>query len=344
MNNLHGAQNHSQPTAIRLTLPATSANLGPGFDAIGLALSMHLSVEAHAAPAFTINATGRNADLCATLERNLILDTYRTVLLNHNRSITPLKLTIHNEIPLGAGCGSSAAALLAGVALADHFGHLNLGDQGIVAEASRLEGHPDNVAACWYGGFTVSTQTPLSLSSTEGAGGFSPLKTAPEKGALAPGLSAIPTVEAATFPGNPAWELVLALQPTSLATKEARALLPDTYTRADAVFNIQRASLLVAAFAQNRLDLLRTATQDRIHQPYRITACPLLAQLLPLATEPEIASVSLSGAGPSVLIFLAESTTFLEAETRLRQLLSPEVELLSLRIASGATKTLLTTP
>jgi len=299
--------------AIRLTLPATSANLGPGFDAIGLALSMHLSVEAHAAPAFTINATGRNADLCATLERNLILDTYRTVLLNHNRSIAPLKLTIHNEIPLGAGCGSSAAALLAGVALADHFGHLNLGDQGIVAEASRLEGHPDNVAACWYGGFTTSVQTAED-------------------------------VEVATFSGNPAWELVLALQPTSLATKEARALLPDTYTRADAVFNIQRASLLVAAFAQNRLDLLRTATQDRIHQPYRTTACPLLAQLLPLATEPEIASVSLSGAGPSVLIFLAESTTFLEAETRLRQLLSPEVELISLRIASGATKALLATP
>ena len=299
--------------AVRLTLPATSANLGPGFDAAGLALSMHLSVEAHAAPAFTINATGRNADLCATLERNLILETYRTILLNHHRSITPLKLTIHNEIPLGAGCGSSAAALLAGVALANHFGHLNLGDQGIVAEASRLEGHPDNVAACWYGGFTTTVQTAE-------------------------------TVEVATFPGNPSWELVLALQPTSLATKEARALLPDTYTRADAVFNIQRASLLVAAFAQNRLDLLRTATQDRIHQPYRTAACPLLGQLLPLASEPEIASVSLSGAGPSVLIFLAESTTFLEAETRLRQLLSPEVELLSLRIAPGATKTLLTTP
>jgi homoserine kinase len=296
--------------AIRLTLPATSANLGPGFDAAGLALSMHLSVEAHLAPAFTINATGRNADLCATLERNLILETYRTILLNHHRNIPPLKLTIHNEIPLGAGCGSSAAALLAGVALADHFGHLNLGNQGIVAEASRLEGHPDNVAACWYGGFTTSVQTSE-------------------------------TVEVATFPGNPSWELVLALQPTSLATKEARALLPDTYTRADAVFNIQRASLLVAAFAQNRLDLLRTATQDRIHQPYRTSACPLLGHLLPLATEPEIASVSLSGAGPSVLIFLAESTTFLEAETRLRQLLSPEVELLSLRIASGVTKTLL---
>jgi len=340
LENLHGAQPITQP-AIRLTLPATSANLGPGFDAVGLALSMHLSVEAHAAPAFTIHATGRDADLVADLDRNLILDTYRSILREAETKITPLKLTIHNEIPLGMGCGSSAAALLAGVALADHFGHLNLGDQGIVTEASWREGHPDNVAACWYGGFTISTQTtsPSSLPLTEGAGGLSPLKTAPQKGALAPDPS--PEVQAATFPGNPSWELILALQPTSLATKEARALLPDTYSRADAVFNIQRSALLVAAFAQNRLDLLRIATQDRIHQPYRTAACPLLAQLLPLATEPEIASVTLSGAGPSVLLFLAETTTFLEAETRLRQILPPEVELLSLRIAGGVQKNIL---
>jgi homoserine kinase len=315
----------SKPTpGLRLILPATSANLGPGFDAAGLALSMHLSIEAHATTTFSIHATGRNTDLIADTGRNLILDTYRNVLLNHNRSITPLKLTIHNEIPLGAGCGSSAAALLAGLALADHFGSLNLGDAGIVAEASWREGHPDNVAACWYGGFTTSVQSH-------------------PKSAARPG-EAPPTVEVATFPGNPAWELVLTLQPTSLATKEARALLPDTYSRADAVFNIQRAALLVAAFAQGRLDLLRTATQDRLHQPYRSEACPLLAQLLPLAAEPEIASVSLSGAGPSVLILLAETTTFLEAEIRLRQLLAPEVELISLRIATGATRTVLTTP
>ena len=307
----HKPISHPKPTqGTRLTLPATSANLGPGFDAIGLALSMHLTIEAHTAPTFTIQASGRNADLVASLDRNLILDTYRSVLTDRNHKPQPLTLTIHNEIPLGAGCGSSAAALLAGVALADHFGHLNLGDEGIVAEASLREGHPDNVAACWYGGFTVSTQSA-------------------EK------------VEVATFPGNPAWELILALQPTSLATKEARALLPDTYSRADAVFNIQRTSLLVAAFAQNRLDLLRTATQDRIHQPYRTTACPLLGQLLPLASEHEIASVTLSGAGPSVLLFLAETTTFLEAETRLRQVLDPAVELLSLRIAPGATKAVL---
>jgi homoserine kinase len=295
---------------IRLTLPATSANLGPAFDAAGLALSMHLTVEAHAAPTPSIAATGRNADLVAQLDHNLILETYTATILESKIRPQPLKLDIHNEIPLGAGCGSSAAAILAGVALASHFGNLHLSDEQIVAAASLREGHPDNVAACWYGGYTTSVQSG-------------------------------DTIQAATFPGNPAWEIILALQPTSLATKEARALLPDTYSRADAVFNIQRSSLLTAAFAKDRLDLLRTATQDALHQPYRQQACPLLAQLLPLAAEPEIASITLSGAGPSVLIVLAETTTFLAAETRLRLLLAPEVELLSLRIAPGATQVLL---
>lgn len=298
----------SQP--IRLTLPATSANLGPGFDAIGLALSMHLTVEAHSAAAFAIEATGRNADLCAALDNNLILDTYRDILTRHNRPIQPLHLKLHNEIPLGMGCGSSAAALLAGVALADHFGSLALGDGGILAEANRLEGHPDNVAACWLGGFTVSAEDQGKVLT-------------------------------ATFPGDPAWQMLLALQPTSLATKKARALLPDTYSKADAVFNVQRAALLTAAFAQNRLDLLRTAMQDRIHQPYRAEACPLLKQLLPLAAEPELAGLALSGAGPSVLIFLAENTTPIAAETRLRAVLASAVEILPLRIAPGATRVLL---
>ncbi len=173
------------------------------------------------------------------------------------------------------GCGSSAAALLAGVALADHFGGLALGSDGILLEATRREGHPDNVAACWLGGFTVSGQ--------DGDG-----------------------VQAATFAGDPEWRLLLALQATSLATKKARALLPETYSKADAVFNVQRAAMLTAAFAQGRLDLLATAMEDRLHQPYRLEACPLLKALLPLSGTAGIAGAALSGAGPSVLMVIAE--------------------------------------
>jgi len=295
---------------LRLKLPATSANLGPGFDAVGLAMSMHLTVEAHPATVFQIAATGRDAESCAQLENNLILDTYRQVCERADVEAQALRLTIHNEIPLGMGCGSSAAALLAGVALARHFGELKMSDTELVAEASRIEGHPDNVAACWYGGFTVSAQSDAG-------------------------------VECATFAGNAAWEMMLALPQTSLSTKKARALLPATYSKEDAVFNVQRAALLVAAFAQGRLDLLRTAMQDRLHQPYREEACPLLKSLLSLASEKEIAGVALSGAGPSVLVFLSEGTTLLEAETRLRAAAGEDVELLLVRIAEGATETLL---
>jgi homoserine kinase len=295
---------------LRVKLPATSANLGPGFDAVGLALSMHLVVEAHPAADFAIHATGRDAALCGALQNNLILDTYRDVLTRAGTAVVPLHLTLHNEIPLGMGCGSSAAALLAGIALADHFGGLKLTDAAIVAEASRREGHPDNIAACWYGGFTVS---------------------ADDNG----------TIACATFPGDPTWQMLLAVPTASLSTKKARALLPKSYSRADAVFNVQRSSLLVAAFAQRRLDLLATAMQDRMHQPYRTEACPLLKVLLPLAAEPEVAGVALSGAGPSVLLFLAPETTILAAETRIAALLDASVELLPLRIADGVVRTIL---
>ena len=293
---------------LRISLPATSANLGPGFDAVGLALSMRLTIEAKVATEFVIEATGRDAEFCGVIEKNLILETYRAVLGDAGAVVKPLHIKLHNEIPLGMGCGSSAAALLAGVVLADHFGELRMNDGAIVAEASRMEGHPDNVAACWYGGFTVSAQ--------EGD-----------------------EVRVATFAGDPGWNLLLAVQPTSLATKQARALLPESYSKADAIFNVQRVALLVAAFAEGRLDLLRVAMQDRMHQPYRMKACPLLKILLPLASEVEIAGVALSGAGPSVLVFLGADTTLLQGETRLQELVGTETELLPLRIGRGTERT-----
>ena len=150
-------------------------------------------------------------------------------------------------------------------------------------------------------------------------------------------------MEALTFAGDPAWELLLAIPPNSLATRQARALLPTSYSRSDTTFNVQRAALLVASFAQRRLDLLELAMQDRMHQPYRAKVCPLLATLLPLAAEPpaagqRIAGVALSGAGPSVLLFLGEGTTMPAAETRLGALLDSSVELLPLRIAGGTVR------
>ncbi len=291
---------------VRLTLPATSANLGPGFDAAGLAMSLTLQLEAHQARHDAIDASGLGAEVCGALEGNLILESYRAVMAANGRVAGALSMVVENEIPLGMGCGSSAAARLAGVALANHFGQLGMGDAAIVAEASRLEGHTDNVAACWYGGYTVSV--PCGEE-----------------------------VVAASFAVDSTWQLLLALPEAGLATEEARALLPMEYSREDAIFNLQRAALLTAAFAQERLDLLRVAMEDRLHQPQRRAVCGLLAELDKLHGAPEFAGVALSGAGPALLGILSERATMRAAERRMRQVLGPGVTLLPVRVAGPTT-------
>jgi homoserine kinase len=293
-----------QNRPLHLRLPATSANLGPGFDALGLAMALYLTIYATAAEDFTIDATGRDAALCANLEDNLILTTYMDVLAVSGILAPPLHLQLHNEIPLGMGCGSSASALLAGILLADHFGNLNWTPQQILEEATRREGHPDNVAACYWGGMTIAMMT--------------------EEG-----------IVTATCGLNLTWDLLLALPSASLSTKTARGLLPDHYSRKDAVANIQATALLVAAFSQRRGELLRTAMQDRLHQPYRLKACPLLPLFLPLTENPAILGVALSGAGPSVLL-IAEGSTAPALDALIRQAASdPALEIIHTKISTG---------
>ena len=142
--------------ALHVILPATSANLGPAFDAAALAMDLYLTIDARPAPVFSITASGRDAEICRCLENHLILSTYSEILQAHGAQVIPLSLSIKNDIPIGKGCGSSAAARLAGIALANHFGHLRWTDAQIIGEASRREHHPDNASACWMGGLTVA--------------------------------------------------------------------------------------------------------------------------------------------------------------------------------------------
>ena len=258
---------------IHLRMPATSANLGAAFDAAAVTLDFGLEIDAEPASEFSIQATGRDAERCSRLDDNLILEIYKELLLGHGRPVVPLTIQMKNDIPLGMGCGSSAAGRLAAIVLGVHFGQLGWSSERILEEACVLEGHPDNVAACWLGGFVCA--------ANEGR-----------------------TVHVARVEPPEEWLAVIATPSEPLATSKARAVLPATYSRADAVLNIQSASLLGLAFAQGRADLLRVAMQDRIHQPYREPICPLLPRLLPLAGQNGILGVALSGAGPSVLLII----------------------------------------
>jgi len=260
--------------SFRIALPATSANLGPAFDAAALAMDFYVKIEATIAEEFAIRASGRDQEICGKLENHLILNTYREVLESSGREVVPLSLRIVNDIPIGKGCGSSAAARLAGIALAVHFGQLRWTDSQIIGEASRREHHPDNASACWMGGLTVAR------------------------------MSGEAEAQVASIRPKGKWPLLLAVPEQSLSTEAARGVLPVQYSRADAVTNIQNSMLLLAAFMQGRPDLLAGALADRIHQPYRAALCPLLPSVEKLKGKEGILGAVLSGAGPSVLVFV----------------------------------------
>lgn len=298
------------PGPIRLVLPATSANLGSAFDSAALAMGLSLTVEAAAnttpgALELEIAATGRDAERVSRTRNNLIFETYRDLVTRAGQQLLPLRLHLHNEIPLGMGCGSSAAALLAAVLLANHFGRLGWDLHACMEEACHREGHPDNVAACALGYMTVSAN----------AGGH---------------------LAAVTCGQSVDWKLLLALPSASLATERARALLPAAYTRSDAVYNIQRSGLLVGAFAQGRADLLRIAMEDRIHQPYRSEACPLLPLLLPLAGTGGVLGVALSGAGPGMLLVLESKAPVKQVTERIQHAAAnPGLEVIETQVAGA---------
>lgn len=299
-----------------IQLPATSANLGSGFDTAAVALDFHLEIEATAAGEFSIDATGRDADRCGRLEDNLILDLYRATLEREGRPIVPLSIRMNNGIPLGMGCGSSAAGRLAALALAVHFGSLAWSSEQVLEEAAKLEGHPDNVAACWLGGFVVSSQ--------EGN-----------------------KVLAARVEPPATWRPIVVLPADPLPTSKARAVLPESYSSADVVANLQAATLLGLAFAQGRGELLHAAMADRIHQPYREAICPMLPRILPLVGQNGgrngILGAALSGAGPAVLVITESDAAIAAASTAIHASLAglPTAELRASRFSNTGAATFL---
>jgi len=253
-------------------VPASSANLGPGFDALGLALGIYLHCRFRSSDHLVIEARGRDVEVISTGEDNLIWQTAVAVAKDMRMTMPPIELHIENEIPIGKGLGSSAAALTAGVVIADRYLGLRWKPLRILDEAARLEGHPDNVAACVLGSI---------VASAIDAGGVA--RTVRLNMPVQFGVGVV-------------------VPDFMLSTAQARSVLPDCYTRADAIFNVQRAALLVAALATGTTSAFPAALEDRFHQPHRAALVPGLDDILKLRA-PGLLGCALSGAGPSILVF-----------------------------------------
>jgi homoserine kinase len=257
----------------KVRVPASSANLGPGFDALGLALGIYLECRFRPSDRLVIRASGRDAAQISTGEDNLIWQTALAVARDTDSpALPPIELEIQNEIPLGKGLGSSAAALTAGVVIADHLLGLNWKPLRILDEAARIEGHPDNVAACVLGSIVAS---------------------AIDSGGVA---RAVRLELPAKF------GVAVVVPDFILPTVEARSVLPDSYSRADTVFNVQRSALLIAALAMGQTSAFPAALEDRMHQPHRARLVPGLSDMVRLRA-PGLLGCALSGAGPSILVF-----------------------------------------
>jgi homoserine kinase len=265
---------------VRVRVPATSANLGPGFDSLGLALYLHDVVEAWVTDSgLSIEVAGEGADTAGAGEAHLVVKAMRqTFEILDGRQPPGLALRCANRIPHARGLGSSAAAIVSGVlaarALAEG-GQQRLPDEAALRLAAGLEGHPDNVAACLLGGLTVAWT---------GTGGPCAVRLSPLR-AIVP---------------------VVIVAPEPLSTRTARGVLPDQVPHADAATNAGRSALLIAALTSDTASdpgILLDATQDRLHQPYRAGVMPETARLIQRLRDAGVPAV-VSGAGPSVLAFL----------------------------------------
>ncbi len=269
-------------SAFEVRVPGSTSNLGSGFDCFGLALKLYLTVRATVVPnasepcrVTTTGAKENEALPCNAV--NLIYRAMSFAARGEGTSLPPVELIVHNEIPLASGLGSSAAAIVAGIMLAGLITGKEISNQLILNYATEFEGHPDNVSASLHGGFIASC------------------------------ISNDKTVLSAKFDWPAKIRVVVVSPHSQLPTHVARAALPRTVSRVDAVFNLQRAALFVAAIAQQRHDILWEAMHDRLHQPQRESLVPGLAAALALPRMPGLLGIALSGAGPSIVALVDDN-------------------------------------
>ena len=259
---------------VQVSVPATSANLGPGFDTLGLALALHNEVVAEEADGIIVRIEGEGADRLARTGDNVVARGVRLAYEEAGRPFNGCALTCLNRIPTARGLGSSAAAWVGGLVAGNALLGAPLSKDALLALAARAEGHPDNVAAAVLGGLTVSCATSAGIAAVS-----------------------LPV------PRSLAW--VVLIPAVTSSTAEARALLPRAVPREDAVFNVQRVALLLASLQAGRSDTLGAALDDRLHQPYRLKLFPWLPEVNAAARAAGALGCVLSGAGPSLLAVVA---------------------------------------
>jgi homoserine kinase len=260
------------PRQVTVRVPATSANLGPGFDSIGIALDIYNTVAVEASDEFGVQLSGEGEDVLSQGQDNLVYQGVLAVYEKLRRPVPPLRLSCENWVPLARGLGSSSAALVAGLVAGNEFLGHPLSTQALLQIATRMEGHPDNVAPALFGGLQVAAMN----------GG---------------------KVEHISVPLAADLGIVVFIPDFPMLTSEAREVLPKHLTRADAVHNISRASLLVAALATGSIGHLRMAMEDALHQPYRRKLFPAMEDIIEAAIEAGAAGAALSGAGSSIIAF-----------------------------------------
>lgn len=262
----------------QLRTPGSTANLGPGFDALGLALSIYnrLTIKTQTSADLKITVEGEGHDLLTTDKTNLFYSSAQFTAEKLGKTLPGLHIHMQNDIPLARGLGSSSTAIVAGVVAANHLFDRPLSVQEQLNIATEIEGHPDNVSPCLLGGLTMSTLD----------------------GENVPYVRALPPQ---------ALQSVVAIPQFELKTKEARSALPQEISLQDAVFNISRASLLTAALMAGDLHLLKVGMQDRLHQPYRAHLIPHFNDVIEAATHAGALGAALSGAGPTMMAFATQN-------------------------------------
>jgi homoserine kinase len=252
---------------VRIRVPASSANLGPGFDSFAIALPLLAEFEIHPARAWTVRADGNGVPQD---EDNLFVVAARAVGKAAGQNIAAQHVEQRSAIPIARGLGSSAAAIVGGAVAANALLGEPFDRRSLLRVATEVEGHADNVAAALYGAFTLAL---------------------PDDGG--------PVATRIAFPRT--WRLCVFVPNTTLATKDARGVLPDLVSRADAIFNLSHAAALVAAVLRSDGALLALAMNDRLHQPARTRLVPALGEIIAAARGAGAFGAALSGAGPSVL-------------------------------------------